>query len=64
MKLAIHDILTNEEVLLDECARIRFGEGHHRITVSVRDGVVEISGDGPLTLRPIASNVVNVTSSR
>lgn len=64
VKIVVHDILTNKETPLDDHAAIRFGEGEARITVSVRDGVVEISGAGPLTLMPHVSNVVTVTSSR
>jgi hypothetical protein len=64
MKIAVHDIVTDVETPLDDHARVRFGEGDHRITVAVRDGVVEISGHMPLVIKPVVGNVVLVKACR
>jgi hypothetical protein len=64
MKITAYDIVTNTEVELDQYTYVRFGEGMQRVDVHVRDNEVEISGQQPLTVKPVASNVVIVESRR
>ena len=44
----------------DERAMVVFGSGQRKITVSVVDGVIHISADGAMLIRPRAANLIYV----
>ena len=59
MKIVIENFVNDmPSTELDPHSRIVFGAGHDRIAVSVRDGIVEISGEQRLSIQPRAANVI------
>jgi hypothetical protein len=64
MKITLRNLLSDEATELDKNARIEFGSGLSRITVSVIDDMVHVSGDGRLTVFPRAANLIYVQSDR
>ena len=64
MKAVALDIVTGEEIPLSSSHHVVFGEGQDRITVMVRDGMVEISAERALLVLPVAANQVRVSRHR
>lgn len=64
MKIVLRHLLTDEATELDKNARIEFGSGLRKITVSVIDGMLRVSGDGRLSVFPRAANLIYVQSDR
>lgn len=64
MIAATIDILTGERIALIDSQHVELGDGDQKITISIRDGVVEISAARTLLIVPRTSNIIRVRSVR
>jgi len=63
MKITVCDLFNDEKTqAVAPTSRIEFGEGINRITVSVVDGALHISGDAAISVWPRAANLVWIKS--
>jgi hypothetical protein len=56
------DITTGQIIPLESYHVVEFGEGDQKVSISTRDGVVEISTARTLVINPRTSNVIHVRS--
>ena len=63
MKITARRLPGEPETDLTDVFDIQFGEGASQVTVSVRDGWVEVQANRRLVVQPITTSTIRVTAA-